>query len=118
MHRGIIRLTCILSVVVALLSQLLFHDTWKENALGVLIGAMCGLLGFAMIVRMSACILPEHEEDAFSAYSSQLTRYLIYGGIFAVAWLGGVHIIALLIGFLLHKASILIYVCWHRKEDD
>lgn len=70
-----------------------------------------------MIVRMSESI--ELYEDASKAgYAGYLRRYVIYALIFGLSAWRGVNVIALLAGMLCHKASILLYVFLHRKEDD
>ncbi len=111
-------ITLILTAVLTLMSMMLFPDMMKSVGLGIVIGSLCGLLGFQMILRMSKNIVEGSIYGAGSAYTSYLNRYLIYALIFALSIYRGINVIALAVGMLAHKASILIYTWQHRKEDD
>lgn len=114
MSREIRRVTILLAVSAALLSLVLFQDI-SHTSTGILIGALCGLIGFDMIVRMSGRL--EEEKASAIGYACYLRRYLVYGLVFGIAAYRGVPILALLAGMLCHKAAILVYVYRHRKED-
>ncbi len=108
--------TLLLTLVVTLVSILLFPKAGKAVPVGVLIGSLSGMIGFQMILRMASSLEPQGAR--MKAYRSYLLRYLIYAAIFAISIAQGVHALALLAGILAHKASFLIYTWRHRKEDD
>ena len=117
LKKEIRRISLSLSVAAALVSSVIFKDSFSSIGVGILIGTLSGLIGFNMIVRMSESI--ELYEDASKAgYAGYLRRYFIYALIFGLSAWRGVNVIALLAGMLCHKASILLYVFLHRKEDD
>lgn len=105
-----------LTAVLALVGWVIFPGNENHIALGIIIGSLTGLLGFQMILRMSESILEDNGENG--AYASYLNRYLFYMLVFALSIWRGIHVIALVVGMLVHKASILIYTWRHRKEDD
>lgn len=95
--------------VVALIS-LLFKD--KSITIGIIIGTLTGLIGFNMIVSMAYRI--EGEGGAKQAVFNYLLRYLLYGCIFALGYMAGANLLAMLIGFVCHKIALLVY---SRRTD-
>lgn len=113
--RGI---SAVLMVVLGLLSILLFPNEFKSITMGIVIGTICGLMGFTMICNMAERIDGDTLDVKNRAIRSYTRRYLLYVVIFALSASIGVNLIALLVGMLAHKASILLYTLRHRKEDD
>lgn len=112
--RLITLLLCALGCMVCLI---LFPAAIKEGVLGIVIGSLTGLMGFNMIQNMVGRIDNEQADIKLRAFRSYMRRYLLYALIFALSMMAGAHVIALLIGMLLHKCSILLYSWKHRKED-
>lgn len=117
MSKEISLITLGITLLLIVGSALLAPAMSKQVSLGLAVGSLIGLLGFAMIVHMSNSIMTEGEQTD-RAYHSQLHRYLLYGGVIAIWIYRGGNVIALIAGILAHKASILIYTWRHRKEDD
>lgn len=113
--RGI---SAVLMVVLGLLSILLFPNEFKSITMGIVIGTICGLMGFTMICNMAERIDGDTLDVKNRAIRSYTRRYLLYVVIFALSASIGVNLTALLVGMLAHKASILLYTLRHRKEDD
>lgn len=117
MNKEIRRMTVIFMLVVALACAFMWQDALVRIAGGVLVGGCAGLIGFAMIVSMSANI--EHVENARrKGYMGYITRYALYALIFAVCIYRGINVFAILAGFMCHKASIIVYTFRYRKELD
>lgn len=117
MCQDIRKITLILAVLVSGISTLIFQGYFQTIGVGILIGALMGIIGFNMINTM-ASRLELYGNVKAKGYQSYVRRYALYTVVFALAAYKGVHIIALLIGMLCHKAAILIYVFLHRKEVD
>ena len=114
-----IRLFTVVDMVVAVLvSQMIFPGTIKMIGMGIVVGACTGIMGFNMICRMAENIDGDTLDVKNRAMKSYTRRYLMYVVIFVLSASVGMHILALLVGMLAHKASILIYTMKHRKEDD
>lgn len=107
-----------LMVVVGLLSMIFFPGEFKSITMGIVIGTICGLMGFNMICNMAERIDGDTLDVKNRATRSYTRRYLLYAIIFALSASVGVNLIALLVGMLVHKLSILFYTLRHRKEDD
>ena len=116
MRKSIRWITLALACIACGISLIVFQDQFQGIGVGILIGALSGLIGFSMIIRMSNTI-ELYDNPKAKGYSSYVKRFGIYTIIFALAAWRGVNIIALLVGMLLHKGAILIYVFIHRKED-
>ncbi len=116
MGKEIRRLTLALAFIVSGLSILIFHGQFKVIGIGIIIGALTGIIGFSMITNMTRRIELYGNAKAKGS-ASYIQRYAIYTVVFLLAAYEGVNIIALFIGILLHKGAILIYVFLHRKED-
>lgn len=98
-------LSLIISLIAAIISFLIFKD--KYIAAGIVIGTLTGLIGFNMIVSMAYRV--EGTSGAKTAVFNYLLRYLMYGCIFALCMMQGIHALALLAGFICHKIAIFIY---------
>lgn len=118
MNKEIRMLTLGCAVILSLLGLLIFPEHGKEVAIGVMIGALCGLIGFQMIINSANSLGADTANPKGKAYRAYLLRYLVYAAVFAFSIREGANIIALLIGMLAHKACILIYTYRHRKEDE
>lgn len=116
MGREIRWLTIMLMCFVCGLSLIVFQGHFSTIGIGIMIGALCGLIGFNFIQHMADTI--EYYDNAKAkGTSNYVLRYLIYALIFALSMKNGVHVLALFAGILCHKAAILLYVFLHRKED-
>lgn len=116
MAREIRWITIILTLITCGLSLMICKGQFSTIGIGICIGALSGLIGFNMIVQMADTI--EYYGNAKAKGSSNYAlRYIIYALLFGISVYKGVHILALLVGMLCHKASILLYVFIHRKED-
>lgn len=109
------KITLALMLVVSGLSLLVFHGSFQSITLGIIIGAMCGLLGFGMIERMCSNI-ELYTNAKGRGQGAYVKRYALYTLVFALSIYKGVHPLALLVGMLCHKVSIVIYAILHRKE--
>ena len=114
MNREIRIYTLVTAVMLSVAGVLVLPAYGKEIAVGIMIGALTGLIGFQMIIQSASST----QNPKGKAYRAYLLRYLVYAAVFAFSIKEGVHIVALLIGMLAHKACILIYTFRHRKEDD
>lgn len=111
-------ISAVMMVVLGALSMLCFPNEFKSITMGIVIGTMCGLLGFNMICTMAERIDKDTLDVKNRAIRSYTRRYLLYAVIFALSAGIGINLIALLAGMLAHKVSILLYTLRHRKEDD
>lgn len=102
---AIVRKITILLALILILISLVFQD--KFISAGIAIGALGGLIGFNMIVKMAYKI--EGPRSGRAASANYLLRYLMYGCIFGLSYSQGVNIFAILIGFISSKVAILIY---------
>lgn len=118
MNQEIRRYTIVLASLLSLSGLLLFPDEGKAIAVGILIGALCGLIGFQMIIHSANALQANDTDPKGKAYRAYLLRYLMYAAIFILSIQQGANIIALLIGILAHKSCILIYTYRCGKEDD
>lgn len=117
MNREIRRLTIIIALLAGGVSILVFQGAFQSITIGIFIGALCGIIGYNMIVHLSKTI-EYYGNPKAKGYSSYVKRYAIYTVIFALSIYRGVNIFALFVGMLCHKVAILMYVFLHRKEDD
>lgn len=107
--------TLALMLVACGISLLVFQGRFQSITLGILIGAMCGLLGYGMIERMCSNI-ETYENAKGRGYHAYVGRYALYTLVFALSMYKGVNVFALLVGMMCHKAAIVIYAFMHRKE--
>ena len=118
MNREIRIYTLVTAVVLSAAGALIMPAYGKEIAVGIMIGALTGLIRFQMIIKSGSSLEADTQNPKGKAYRAYLLRYLVYAAVFAFSIKEGAHIVALLIGMLAHKACILIYTFRHRKEDD
>ena len=116
MGKEIRRLTLALALICSGLSVVFFHGRFQEIGMGIILGALTGIIGFSMITNMTNRI-ELYGNPKRKGTASYVQRYALYAIIFSIAAVKGVHVVALLVGFLLHKGAILVYVVLHRKED-
>ena len=110
-YREIRKYSYVFMLVCILLGSALFLDQAKEITVGIIIGTLCGIMGFQMIIRFSEKIHGDSVNVKGGSYSSYLRRYL------ACAYVE-IPLLAVLTGYLCHKAAIAYYSFIHRKEDD
>lgn len=110
-----IRVITLIETGIAVLISFLFQASFKVS-IGIIAGAMIGIIGFSMIVFMSETISQNHNPKA-RAFRSYLLRYLFYGCTFALFMIRGVPALSLLVGMLCHKSSMYVYAFIKRKED-
>lgn len=116
MGKEIRKITLAIMLVACGLSLPVFQS-FQSVTLGIVIGAMCGLLGYGMIERMCSHI-ELYTNAKGKGYSAYVKRYALYTLIFAFSVYKGINIFALLVGMLCHKAAIVVYALLHRKEVD
>ena len=114
MSKTIRIITLIEMTIVVLISFLLGYN--KEVLIGIVAGALIGIIGFSMIVLMSETI-SQNQNPKGKAFRSYLVRYIFYGCMFALFMLRGIPVLSLLVGMLCHKTSMYIYTFMKRKED-
>lgn len=112
MRRFVFNFSLYLGALTSIIS-LLFFD-WKVAA-GILIGLIMSLIGYQMIERM-VITMPHNEKDGESkAKAGYVMRWGFYAFVLALfAWLG-FPILAMLVGILCHKASLLMYTYKSNK---
>lgn len=115
MNKRIISYSILLSLVVAVIGGFLFYDFFVF--IGILIGTLTGLLGYGMIVHMTLSLGIDEKLSKKKGFVNYAIRYMLYAVIFFVSVYFGISVIALLVGFLCHKASIFIYVLVERKDE-
>ncbi|MBB5185112.1 small-conductance mechanosensitive channel [Faecalicoccus acidiformans] len=106
---GIVAIACIVSFI-------LFKD-WKV-VLGLLAGLAIALLGYRMIIAMTLSLRPDEKSGQKQGSLGYVVRYLFYICTFVLLVVLGIPVLALLVGFLCHKAAILLYVVLNREVDD
>ena len=106
---GIVPIVCIVSFI-------LFKD-WKV-VLGLLAGLAIALLGYRMIIAMTLSLRPDEKSGQKQGSLGYVVRYLFYICTFVLLVVLGIPVLALLVGFLCHKAAILLYVVLNREVDD
>ena len=89
---------------VAMIISLFFKD--KTITLGIGLGCMIGLVGFNMILQWGYSVEGNGKK---AGHQNFLSRYLFYACMFVLCYVVGANILALLIGFLCHKAAIYVY---------
>jgi hypothetical protein len=110
-----IRIITLVETLTAVLISFLLGFNLKV-AIGIIAGAMIGIIGFSMIVLMSETIT-QNPNPKGKAFRSYLLRFIFYGCLFALFMVRGVPVLALFVGMLCHKSSMYIYTFMKRKED-
>ena len=106
---GIVAIPCIVSFI--------FFKDWKV-VLGLLAGLAIALLGYRMIIAMTLSLRPDEKSGQKQGSLGYVVRYLFYICTFVLLVVLGIPVLALLVGFLCHKAAILLYVVLNREVDD
>ena len=115
MSSKIIRYTLFYSLVVSIfLLFLLSFDILVF--IGVWIGCILSLIGFAMIKNMARSIAHEEKAGKRQGYSNYALRYLLYAFVMAVSAYLGISVLAILAGMLCQKAALLTYSFIERKN--
>lgn len=115
MSSKIIRYTLYYSLVVSIF--LLFLLSFGILVfIGVWIGCILSLIGFAMIKNMARSIAHEEKAGKRQGYSNYALRYLLYAFVMAVSVYLGISVLAILAGMLCQKAALLTYSFIERKN--
>ncbi len=96
--------TLILIVPLAIIATVLFD--WKTG-LGVILGGIVGLVGFRMIQTMVQSL--EEQESQKKGRRGYVLRYCFYGLCFAAGAYCSIPIVAMLVGFVCHKGTLIWY---------
>lgn len=115
MNRRVIVYSLVLGSLVAVLGGLLFQDLKVSG--GIYVGVFTGILGYMMIVRMTLSLGVEENASKKKGAFHYVVRYILYGLIFIFFVKLGFSVIACLVGFLCHKASILLYAIIEERKD-
>lgn len=118
MYQQIRHYSYVLMVIAVLLSLVFFFEQAKEVAFGIIIGTLCGIMGFNMIVKFSEKIDGDSMNVSRGAYTAYMRRYLLYAVVIALSAYAGLEILAVLVGLLCHKAAIVLVSFINRKEDE
>lgn len=116
MNKKILNYSLGIVAIVCIVSFILFKD-WKV-VLGLLAGLAIALLGYRMIIAMTLSLRPDEESGQKQGSLGYVVRYLFYICTFVLLVVLGIPVLALLVGFLCHKAAILLYVVLNREVDD
>ncbi len=111
-----IRKLTLIFMVIAMSVVHAWKGSFQIYGIGVLIGALTGLLGFQMIINYVNKLSEHTTNIKFGSYRAYIRRYFLYFLILGVSVLKGVDIFALLVGMLCQKGAILWYTYQHRKE--
>lgn len=93
---------CIMFLVMLL--SLFFRD--KYITLGIGLGCMIGLIGFNMILQWGYSVETGKNTKVGRNF---LSRYAFYAIMFGLCYYLGANVLALLVGFICHKAAVFIY---------
>lgn len=116
MNKKILNYSLGIVAIVCIVSFILFKD-WKV-VLGLLAGLAIALLGYRMIIAMMLSLRPDEKSGQKQGSLGYVVRYLFYICTFVLLVVLGIPVLALLVGFLCHKAAILLYVVLNREVDD
>lgn len=111
-----IRIITLIELAIAVLISFLLPIRSLYIAIGIIAGGLIGIIGFQMIVHLSASI-ELYENPKGQGMRSYVLRYIFYACTFALFMWKGVPILSLLVGMLCHKTSMYVYALLHRKED-
>lgn len=106
-----------------LLCMVLVWLLWPEDsavmaALGVFMGALIGLAGLVMIIWLTMSFTADPGADQKKGALGYTGRYVFYAiALFGLAYLG-VPALAMLLGILCSKASLVIYAYQNRKDNE
>lgn len=92
-----------------------FQADWK-TILGFWIGTFAGLLGFFTVILMVKSINPNSNSSERFGTFNYVARYAMYGIIFGIAAWNKIPVLAMLLGFVFTKASLILYSLKTRKE--
>lgn len=116
MNKKILNYSLVIVSIVCIIAILLFHD-WKI-VVGILAGIAIALTGYHMIISMTLSLRPDEKSGQKQGSLGYVVRYLFYICAFVVMVVLGIPVLALLAGFLCHKAAILLFVVLNREGDD
>lgn len=117
-YQEIRKYSYILMLIAVLLSLVFFFDSFKEISIGIIVGTLCAVMGFNMIIKFSEKINGDSVNVTGGSYSSYLRRYLLYALVLILCAYVEIPLLAVLAGFLCHKGAIVLYSFIHRKEDE
>ena len=114
MSKKIIEWSVFFTAGVSILAGFFFQDI--KVVLGIILGQVIALVGYLIIVRMALSLGTDEKAGKSQGMTGYLVRYLLYACFFGFGAYTGLSVIALLIGFLCHKAAILLYAYQQRKD--
>ncbi|MBQ0066002.1 MAG: hypothetical protein KBT48_09580 [Firmicutes bacterium] len=115
MNKKITKYTILFSVAGMVIGTIVFHDI--KVPIGLLVGAVTGLIGYYMIVDLAVHIPEDEEVGKKKGISNYYLRYLLYAFVFAAGvFLLKLPILSLLVGILIHKASIYAYSIIEKRK--
>lgn len=113
MNEIVLRLTILLGLVVSVVTGILFG---YQGVIGVWIGVIMALIGYRMIVNMALTL------DDSDPQAKGRTNYMMRNGLYAlvmvIAYFAGIPLLAVVAGYLAHKASLLMYTVLERRHDN
>lgn len=118
MYQQIRYYSCVLMLIAVLLSLVFFFEYSKEVSIGIIIGTLCGVIGFNMIIKFSEKINGDNVNVSGGAYNAYMRRYLMYAIVIALCAYVGIPLLAVLVGILCNKAAIVLVSFINRKEDE
>lgn len=108
----IVRVSIGLGLVAAIIGWIVFN--WNV-ALGIVVGLAMGLLGYRSIVNLTETISVEEGEN--QGKRGYFARYSMYCVILVACAFLHLSILGVLVGFMIHKMSLLIYVIMDKGES-
>lgn len=85
---------------------------------GVWIGSLLGLWGLYSIYRMVQGLSASETTAKKQGIKGYIFRYIVYGLVLGIAGYMGVPILAMLVGVVVHKASIVLYSSLAKEKFD
>ena len=110
MSRAILGRTLFLTIMISLPIMLLLG--WKVF-IGIWCGSLVGMIGYGMIYSMVQSLTKENGKA--KGTKGYLFRYSFYAIIFILLAYFDISIVAVLVGYLIHKSAIFLY-SMERKD--
>lgn len=115
MYAKIRMITLGLAGICSIGAFVIFKNNPTPYVLGIVIGALLGIISFNMIIKMSSRIMEGNAERV--AVSNYMLRIIGIAVIFVLALNKGIDIFALLIGFICSKIAIQVFAQLERKGN-
>lgn len=117
MVKRIVLYTVLLGCICSVIGVFFIHDLWHVLG-GLWIGILMSLFGFYMIIQLTERLKNPNIQGKKEGISSYVTRYIFYGLVMALFAYLGFSLIAMLVGVICHKSSILVYACIEKRRED